>query len=151
MTTIAWYPGYQPSFSGVLDKCNSGSQAGEQEVFVAAGFIEGTQYGVIDVVYEATPEPTTVPGDLFGEYLTADNTLRFTFPGFGAFDEKPSGTWNIRVSVDGIFASGQLVLTTTNYGYGYYSDISWGWKPTDPEPAEPFWTRLILTDQEFSL
>ena len=115
-----------------------------------AGFIEGAQYGVVDFIYDWTPAPGTVPGNLSGEYLTDDNTLRFTFPGFWAFDEKPSGTWNIRVSVDGILADGELVLTVST-DYGYYSSVSWGWNPTIPEVAEPFWTRLKLTGQETSV
>lgn len=147
MATIAWYSGAQPSFDGPLETTNSGSVGGSQEVVLIAGFIEGVQSGLVDFIFDWTPAPGTAPGELGGEYLTVDNTLRFAFPGFLGFDEKPSGTWNIRVSVDGVLSDGELVLTVST-DYGYYSSVSWGWNPTIPEITSPFWTRLKLAKQQ---
>ncbi len=151
MPTIAWFAGdYQPTWDAPLATTNSGAMTGAMEFSLIGAFIEGTQYGVVDIILDATPLPETEPGDLFGEYLSEDNTLRFSFPGVGPWQPKPSGTWNIRVTVDGVLADGELVITATNYGWGYYSDISWGWNPTIPDVPLPFWTRLKSAKQLFT-
>lgn len=154
MTTIAWYAtlyGYPSSSGGPLNTSNSGATTGLQDIYLDAGFVGGSQAGVIDVNIVSTPLPGSAPGDLVGSYTPGTNVLLIYFAAAGPWDEKPSGTWAIRVYVDGVAADGELVLTATNNGYGYYSDVSWGWNPTVPELAEPFWTRLKLTEQAFSI
>ena len=154
MATIAWYStlyGTPYYYGGTLDTDNTGSADGLQEISFDAGFVEGAQAGVVDINIVADLLPDSAPGTLTGEYTYSSNQILFSFPGLSVFDDKPSGTWTIRVYVDGIPADGELVLTATNYGYGYYSDISWGWNATVPEVEEAFWTRLELTNQEPAL
>ncbi len=150
MPTIAWNFGDQPSFDGPVDTTNSGSLLGTMEVSLIARFIEGPQDGVIDIIIDGTLAPGSLEGNLAGEYLTDDGTLRFAFPGVWYFDPKPWGTWNIRVSVDGILCDGELVVTTTSDGIGYYANLSWGWNPTIPDVPVPFWTRLKSAKQLFT-
>ena len=149
MPTIAWFTGNQPTWNEPLATTNSGSLDFEMEVYLVGGFIEGAQYGVVDILIDATPLPGTVEGDLFVEYLSEDNTIRAYFPGIWYFDPKPSGTWNIRLSVDGVLADGELVVTSTQIDV-YYVGLSWGWNPTIPDVPLPFWTRLKSAKQLFT-